>query len=545
MSDKLYAIKESTLSALGDAIRDKLPPYIYTNEIISNPREIILDTREMEVSQRNGNGQDCYMLPIDIRAELGGKCDLSSRFWAQVEYEIGASPVWTTSPYSFVFTFSKSPNPQDSVYTTVSVVYDTITEFIGSKGTAIPHNLTTDYHYMYATIRTKNYNVINDNSNYCRVKLKLYGYDNVLQMYIEDNIKPQYSPLEMRETITEDFIYKEPWIITDGANSFQGKPGAKVIELLGDKIRTKDLSGITQMFYQCPISEVPFELNFATSSVIPYNTLTNPFAYSNLTIPPKFNNVVMGDCSSLFSNMKYLREFPEGYFDNWDFSNFHSLAKSKTQIFSDCSSLRKIPQIILDNMWISYNSTNTNLIPYYQLFANCSSLDEIIDLNIAENAESTSELTNSSSLYMLIARCARLKNFTFKKNSDGTPKTIRWKNLTLDVSSVGYSTDSSTSGGILNYNSGITSSKAVTNDDTYQALKNDPDWYSANANYSRYNHDSAVRTIDSLPDTSAFGTNIIKFKGTAGALTDGGAINTLTEEEIAVATAKGWTVSLV
>ena len=37
----------------------------------------------------------------------------------------------------------------------------------------------------------------------------------------------------------------------------------------------------------------------------------------------------------------------------------------------------------------------------------------------------------------------------------------------------------------------------------------------------------------------------IKFRGEAGSATDGGAINTLTEEEIAVATAKGWTVTLV
>ena len=98
---------------------------------------------------------------------------------------------------------------------------------------------------------------------------------------------------------------------------------------------------------------------------------------------------------------------------------------------------------------------------------------------------------------------------------------------------------------ILNYNSGITVDKRVIDDTTYQALKNDPDWYSLDVNYSRYNHDSAVNTINSLPDCSASGgTNTIKFKGESGALTDGGAINTLTEEEIAVATAKGWTVSL-
>ena len=103
---------------------------------------------------------------------------------------------------------------------------------------------------------------------------------------------------------------------------------------------------------------------------------------------------------------------------------------------------------------------------------------------------------------------------------------------------------------ITNYSSGITADKLVTDDTTYQALKNDPDWFSTKVEYSRYNHDSAVNTINSLPDTSAYlatagGTNTIKFKGAAGSKTDGGAINTLTEAEIAVATAKGWTVTFV
>ena len=91
-------------------------------------------------------------------------------------------------------------------------------------------------------------------------------------------------------------------------------------------------------------------------------------------------------------------------------------------------------------------------------------------------------------------------------------------------------------------------SKRVENDTTYAALKNTDDWWSSDINYSRYNHDSAVETINSLPNTKPYldangGTNTIVFQGNAGAKTDGGAINTLTDAEIAVATAKGWTVS--
>jgi hypothetical protein len=96
----------------------------------------------------------------------------------------------------------------------------------------------------------------------------------------------------------------------------------------------------------------------------------------------------------------------------------------------------------------------------------------------------------------------------------------------------------------------MTEATKIVDDATYQQLKDNPDSWTTDINYSRYNRTSAIETINSLPDTSAYlasagGTNTIKFKGASGALTDGGAINTMTEEEIAVATAKGWTVSFV
>ena len=73
-------------------------------------------------------------------------------------------------------------------------------------------------------------------------------------------------------------------------------------------------------------------------------------------------------------------------------------------------------------------------------------------------------------------------------------------------------------------------------------------YYGERPENSVYNHDSAVETINSLPDTSAFlaevgGTNTIKFRRNQGANTEGGAIGNLTGEEIAVAAAKGWTVA--
>ncbi|MBQ2377714.1 MAG: hypothetical protein II297_04860, partial [Clostridia bacterium] len=127
----------------------------------------------------------------------------------------------------------------------------------------------------------------------------------------------------------------------------------------------------------------------------------------------------------------------------------------------------------------------------------------------------------------------------------------KWKNQLLDLTdSVGYAQYPGYLSDILGFNSGITSDKKVTDAATYEELKNDPDWFTDKMAYSRYNHTSAVETINSLPDTSEYlatsgGTNTIKFRSAYGSSTDGGAISNLTEAEIAVATAKGWTVTLI
>ena len=185
-----------------------------------------------------------------------------------------------------------------------------------------------------------------------------------------------------------------------------------------------------------------------------------------------------------------------------------------------------------------------NSYSYYSNgFYYCYALDELVDLPV----QYTKATWTDNAFTYTFDYCHRLKNITFKTNNDGTAIVVNWKNQVIDLTNyVGYA---SFYRNISEYNSGITEDKQVTNTTTYQLLKNDPDWFTCDINYSRYNHDSAVATINTLPNTSAYlastgGTNTIKFKGAAGASTDGGAINTLTAEEIAVATARGWTLSL-
>ena len=163
-------------------------------------------------------------------------------------------------------------------------------------------------------------------------------------------------------------------------------------------------------------------------------------------------------------------------------------------------------------------------------------------------------------------------SITFATNN-GEPYKINWKNQTIDLTGkIGYE-NSNFSSIYEKYAQGYWKAKNNVFYNTtdleqaklnYNKLKSQDNWFSWSTSsgtyegknvyysllFSRYNHDSAVETINSLPDTSEYltsagGTNTIKFTGIQGALTDGGAINTLTEAEIAVATEKGWTVSMV
>lgn len=251
----------------------------------------------------------------------------------------------------------------------------------------------------------------------------------------------------------------------------------------------------------------------------------------------------------VFSGCCDLREIPNDFFHKKDENGndlgelwFEAIASDNTSInqaYDMCYSLRELP----DWKGLLFMINNGG---YMRVFNDCHALNKITDIPVPYSTSYTSTYNRFSSTFN---GCYRVSEVTFGVQADGTPYPCSWKNQTVDCSRIGYAANSQ-GHMITNYNSGITADKEVKDDATYQALKDDPDWFSADINYSRYNHDSAVNTINSLPDTSAYlasagGTNTIKFEGQSGALTDGGAINTLTEEEIAVATAKGWTVSLV
>lgn len=240
--------------------------------------------------------------------------------------------------------------------------------------------------------------------------------------------------------------------------------------------------------------------------------------------------------SYIFYDCDNLRTIPDTFFSDIPLSDSYTSNISGDNMFAYCYSLRKLP----DLSW--FDGKNTYIGGTYNyIFYQCFSLDEIVDLPVfkASNSPTRDGFENG------FQSCFRIKEMTFKTGTDSAPRADSgWNSQVIDLSQhVGYYAYNAHP--ILGYNSGITADKEVTDEASYQALKNDPDWFTGNVAYSRYNHDSAVNTINSLPDCSSSGTNTIKFLGASGSATDGGAINTLTAEEIAVATAKGWTVTLV
>lgn len=338
-------------------------------------------------------------------------------------------------------------------------------------------------------------------------------------------------------------------IVLSGDCSYKcaGELSKEYLELHGDTVSTKDVTNASFMFYKNPIDEIHFELNSKQNTSSEYNSLHMVFKEChNLKSIPKMNNFSPSQTNELFYNCYNLKEIPEDIDSTWDWSYLENSGKlssgARNSMFSGCYSLRYIPVSFLNHFQPSLTNKSFNL--FYNGFKFCCVLDELVNLPVLHNTE----ILTTNYFDSTFSNCSRLSRLKFSLQSNYKPYKVNWKSHIIDLSQyVGYAKSIDN---ILNYNSGITADKEVTDDTTYAALKNDADWFTLDVAYSRYNHDSAVETINSLPDASAYladngGTNTIKFKGASGSATDGGAINTMTEEEISVATAKGWTVSYV
>ena len=201
----------------------------------------------------------------------------------------------------------------------------------------------------------------------------------------------------------------------------------------------------------------------------------------------------------MFNSCKKLVELPNNtYFSSVFATGAFAGTYSFMGMFQNCLALTKLSDLSIFDRKIRAKqySTDTNQGNYMNLFYNCQSLQELSNFPL-RNSGSTYDVNMFSETFY--------NTYSLKKLTFSATGSFSWSNQVIDLSTTGYS-------------------NSVAD--------------------SVYNHNSAVETLNSLPTVSG-SSNYIKFKKTAGSATSGGSINNLTAEEIAVATAKGWTVSLV
>lgn len=361
------------------------------------------------------------------------------------------------------------------------------------------------------------------------------GYSPVIVNVPQDN-----NPSTETLTVTGNCQYR---FSNNGWNGF--------LKQYGNQVITKDIWMAPSMFVGSDqLKSIPFQIN--VNNITGMNEMFS--GCSNLTICPKIRGNITISTNLNLSSIFYATRISDAE-DLFEPTAFDAMASLKVTsaysspkfqtMFGYCWDLRQLPswfyKLRFSEESTAYPSQSYTL--YRHTCRECWSLNEVTNFPVLRCAGAQ----NNNMFDYTFDNCYRLKNFTFETDN-GTPYVVKWKSQVLDLSKNVGSGNSSYS--IPTESNGITADKQVTDDASYQALKDDPDWFTYNIQYTRYDHDSAVRTINSLPDTSAYlaeagGTNTIKFQAEVGLKTDGGLISSLTEEEIAVAAAKGWTVTLV
>lgn len=329
-------------------------------------------------------------------------------------------------------------------------------------------------------------------------------------------------------------------LMTNGDYAFRGSAWNGLME----NIET-NLTSANYMFAYNELEEIPMTINFDTT--VEYGRdMSYMFAYSKIKYPPKLTNAIPHNMSYMFYNCEYLEEIPED-FDNGFISwvrdayplNYYPTVYAANGLFSNCYRLKRVASNFINH---NISKDSANEYPYsssyskpahrfpYNLFNNCYNLREVIDMDVFPSSYNT-PWGSSNSFVNTFKNCYMLSRVVFKKGSRSVG------GQTIDLSTVGFYSSSDTA--VTQY---LPENRVVYSTD-YEKYK-DTDYWAYSSTYSHYNKASAIETINSLPSTS--GTNTIKFYGYAGGTsTDGNRIQDMTEEEIAVATAKGWTVTYV
>lgn len=327
-------------------------------------------------------------------------------------------------------------------------------------------------------------------------------------------------------------------------NSWCGKVSQKIMDTEGTRLKFNNITQVNYCFGELRqgVNLQHYVLNLNNA------TLDGAFANSNAGYLPELRGSVGWIQGCMFQNCNYLKALPVGL-STLDFSGHTNAPIGCSQMFNGCHSLKSIPQGILPKFLTS--ATYEPL--YYWGWYNCYVLSDLYDIPVWAELDMSNYFDNAFN------DCHRLKTIKFETNADGTPKTARWSEQFIDLTQyVGY-VESGMDYRITAYNSGITTDSKVSDATSYEKNKDHPYYWASTIGYSRYNGESAMETIRSLPDTSEFlsevgGSNVIKFALHSGEDTGDGfnysisvvltGLSDLTSEDlIALASSKGWTVA--
>lgn len=310
------------------------------------------------------------------------------------------------------------------------------------------------------------------------------------------------------------------------------------IDAFGDQIETSDINDCTYMFMNNKVESVPFVINLAETS-IPLNQM---FVNSEIQVFPRIvaqENTTITNFQQMFNWATELRTLPDDYFDSFVPASVHNAVNREvvmTQLFNNAIRLRTAPTSFKQLYGNGIRGTGS---AGYRTFMYCRHLDAVPAFPVERSSPSDNENMFSNTF----DGCHCLKSMKFDTNQ-GVPFVVNWFNQTINFTQqgVGFATLYTNLG---DENNSRTNADEIVDAETYELNKNNPNSWTTLVEYSRYNRLSAIETINSLPDVSSGSNNTISFTGNAGSATDGGAINTMSAAEIAVATAKGWTVSLI
>lgn len=360
---------------------------------------------------------------------------------------------------------------------------------------------------------------------------------------IEEEVFNTLTPGQMVEVLNN---YDLSRMIPDSALTITGSCSYKFaygtwdwfLNQMGNKITTYDISSTDYMFaWSTGITRVPFTINMKPSK----NALNHMFITTNkLMEVPMILGVQPEKLDNMFSGCNNLRNFPGGFAEDWDWSYLDNSTSGYTgsmnNMFYNCYKLRTIPQVLLShgNPYWTYTYALTN-----RSFYGCHSLESLTDVFIPYKASLKGSYANAFS--DVVTNCSHLKRFTLMTDNDSNPYEVAWSNQTIDLTTVGYfkSTSDVT-------NAGFKDTTKITDEGTWYEYFNsiNPNRWTNDVAYSVFGASAAKELFATLPNTS--GTSCaVKLNSNATSAIPGEAMSSLTEEDIAVATAKGWTITFV